>query len=60
MLRGVLVSAIYEKVTEISITSLDNAAAVTLMSTDVERIITGFVVTHELWAGLVQVVSGFI
>ncbi|KAI9647609.1 hypothetical protein NHQ30_003994 [Ciborinia camelliae] len=55
MLRGVLVSAIYRKTTAIGISALDNSAAVTLMSTDVERITTGFVVVHELWAGLIQV-----
>ncbi|KAF7853664.1 hypothetical protein EAF04_010655 [Stromatinia cepivora] len=55
MLRGVLVSAIYRKTTANGISLLDNSAAVTLMSTDIERITTGFVVVHELWAGLIQV-----
>lgn len=35
MLRGTLVSAIFSKATEISVTATDDAAAVTLMSTDV-------------------------
>lgn len=35
MLRGTLVTAVFSKATEISITATDNAAAVTLMSTDV-------------------------
>jgi ATP-binding cassette, subfamily C (CFTR/MRP), member 1 len=35
MLRGMLMSAIFAKSTEISITATDNDAAVTLMSTDV-------------------------
>lgn len=35
MLRGLLVAAIFRKATKISITVTDNAAAVTLMSTDV-------------------------
>lgn len=55
MVRGTLVSSIYYKTTEISITALDNSAAVTLMSTDVERIEVGLRVTHELWANVVQV-----
>lgn len=55
MVRGSLVSSIYYKTTEISITALDNSAAVTLMSTDVERIEMGLRDTHELWANIVQV-----
>jgi ATP-binding cassette, subfamily C (CFTR/MRP), member 1 len=55
MIRGSLVSSIYHKTTEISITALDNSAAVTLMSTDIERIELGIRLTHELWANLIQV-----
>ncbi|KAH8589323.1 P-loop containing nucleoside triphosphate hydrolase protein [Bisporella sp. PMI_857] len=55
MLRGTLVTAIYQKTTEISITALDNSAAVTLMSTDVERIVVGFKQVHEFWANFIQV-----
>jgi ATP-binding cassette subfamily C (CFTR/MRP) protein 1 len=50
------VTAIYRKTTEISLTALDNSAAVTLMSTDVERIINGLRLMHEFWANLIQVV----
>jgi ATP-binding cassette subfamily C (CFTR/MRP) protein 1 len=49
------VTAIYRKTTEISLTALDNSAAVTLMSTDVERIINGLRLMHEFWANLIQV-----
>jgi ATP-binding cassette, subfamily C (CFTR/MRP), member 1 len=55
MLRGSLVAAIYRKTTEISLTALDNSAAVTLMSTDVERIVMGLRSMHEFWANLIQV-----
>lgn len=55
LVRGALVSAIYKKTTEISITALDNSAAVTLMSTDIERIMFGLTNLHELWANVVQV-----
>ena len=55
MVRGSLVTAIYRKTTEISLTALDNSAAVTLMSTDVERIIIGLRMMHEFWANLIQV-----
>jgi ATP-binding cassette subfamily C (CFTR/MRP) protein 1 len=44
------VTAIYRKTTEISLTALDNSAAVTLMSTDVERIINGLRLMHEFLA----------
>ena len=55
IIRGSLVTAIYRKTTEISLTALDNSAAVTLMSTDVERIVNGLKMMHEFWADLVQV-----
>ena len=55
MVRGSLVTAIYRKTTEISITALDNSAAVTLMSTDVERIVNGLRMIHEFWANIIQV-----
>lgn len=48
-------AAIYRKTTEISITALDNSAAVTLMSTDVERIVLGLRSIHEIWANAIQV-----
>ncbi|RDW71555.1 hypothetical protein BP6252_08118 [Coleophoma cylindrospora] len=55
MVRGALVTAIYHKTTEISITALDNLAAVTLMSADVERIVQGLRSIHEFWANFIQV-----
>ncbi|KAF2495596.1 putative multidrug resistance protein [Lophium mytilinum] len=54
MLRGTLVSAIYTKTTEISIGALDDSAAVTLMSTDVERLVKGLRGMHDLWANVLQ------
>lgn len=54
-IRGVLVSAIYRQTTESSIVASDDAAALTLMSTDVERIRMGLTVFHECWAIPVQV-----
>jgi ATP-binding cassette subfamily C (CFTR/MRP) protein 1 len=55
MLRGSLVTLIYKKTTEISITDLDNSAAVTLMSTDVERIANGMRMLHEFWSNTIEV-----
>ncbi|KAF2108606.1 P-loop containing nucleoside triphosphate hydrolase protein [Lophiotrema nucula] len=56
MLRGTLVSAIYTKTTELSITAIDNSAAVTLMSTDVEFVVLGLRGLHDLWAHTIQLV----
>jgi hypothetical protein len=55
MIRGSLGTAIYRKTTEISLTALDNSAAVTLMSTDAESIVMGLQFMHEFWANLIQV-----
>jgi hypothetical protein len=56
MFRGTLVTAIFTKTTEISITALGDLAAVTLMSTDVERIVKGLREVHEMWANVIQVI----
>lgn len=54
MVRGMLVSAIFKRTTELSITALDNSAAVTLMSTDIERIQGGCRDLHEIWANVIE------
>jgi ATP-binding cassette subfamily C (CFTR/MRP) protein 1 len=38
----------------VAITALDNSKAVTLMSTDVERIVRGLKEVHEIWANVIQ------
>ncbi|KAL0933869.1 ABC multidrug transporter [Colletotrichum truncatum] len=58
MSRGCLSAAIYKKTTEADITAAGDAAAVTLMSTDIERIIRGFYGLHEFWANLIEVALG--
>ncbi|KAF2175191.1 P-loop containing nucleoside triphosphate hydrolase protein [Zopfia rhizophila CBS 207.26] len=58
MVRGCLTTAIYKKTTEAKSAPSSDAAAVTLMSTDVERIVRGFYNLHELWASTVEVVLG--
>ncbi|KAJ6444580.1 ABC multidrug transporter [Purpureocillium lavendulum] len=55
MLRGVLVSAVFSKATEVSVTATDDAAAVTLMSSDVEVIVRAFKEINEFWANLIQI-----
>lgn len=54
MIRGLLIAAIYRKTTDISITAIDDKASVTLMSADVERIVRGLRIVHELWASIIE------
>ena len=55
MMSGSLVAAIYRKALDLPITAADPNAAITLMSTDVERIAGGVGQIHETWANLVEV-----
>ncbi|KAK4164429.1 canalicular multispecific organic anion transporter 1 [Cladorrhinum sp. PSN259] len=55
MARGLLASAVYTKTTETKFTGDADAAPLTLMSSDVERIITGTLPIHEFWASAVEV-----
>ncbi|CAG8962085.1 hypothetical protein HYFRA_00005128 [Hymenoscyphus fraxineus] len=56
MARSILVTETYIKATKAScIGTGDDSAALTLMSTDMERIRMGFRTLHEVWAGLIQV-----
>lgn len=54
-IRGVLVTTLYDRTTQAPSTAGDDAAALTLMSTDVERIRVGLNALHELWAIPIQV-----
>ncbi|KAK6542686.1 hypothetical protein TWF694_006630 [Orbilia ellipsospora] len=58
MIRGILMSAIYTKTTQISITALNNAESVTLMSGDVENLVRGLRQVHEIWAAIIQIGIG--
>ncbi|KAG9229339.1 P-loop containing nucleoside triphosphate hydrolase protein [Amylocarpus encephaloides] len=55
MSRGSLAGAIYTKTTQLDLAAADDAAAVTLMSTDLERIQLGFLNLHEFWANSIEV-----
>ncbi|KAF4462606.1 Multidrug resistance-associated 1 [Fusarium albosuccineum] len=55
MLRGVLVSAVFSKATEMSITATDDSAALTLMSSDVDVIVRAIREIHEFWANTIQI-----
>lgn len=54
MIRGVIAAKVFTKVNERSITNVDDSAAITLMSSDVERITMGLNVIHETWANLIE------
>lgn len=55
MVRGALAGAVYRKTTEQRLDAADDAAAITLMSTDVERIRSGLLTINEYWANIIQV-----
>lgn len=55
IVRGSLVGAIYTQTLDLSITSLDESAAVTLMSADVERICVALAPIHTLWAAPIEI-----
>lgn len=39
---------LYSKATEVALTNVDTASSITLMSADVERIVTGMETSHEV------------
>ncbi|KAI8624704.1 putative ABC multidrug transporter [Xylariaceae sp. FL1651] len=55
MARSMLITETYIKATKARIDAGDDNAAVTLMSTDIERISMGFLSLHETWVSLIQV-----
>ena len=55
MARGQLISMMYNKATEISITTADPTAVLTLMSADIERIDMGWRTAHDIWANLLEI-----
>ena len=54
-IRGGLVSLIYQKTVDLSITALEEGAALTLMSTNVERINQSFLNFNNTWAAVIQI-----
>jgi hypothetical protein len=55
MARGELVSMLFSKATNLSITAADPTAALTLMSADIERIDVGWRTAHDIWANLIEI-----
>lgn len=58
MNRGMLVSAIFKQTLELDLATAKKSAAVSLMSTDVDNIEAGFVMMHDLWAGVFELGIG--
>ncbi|RJE27115.1 ABC transporter transmembrane region [Aspergillus sclerotialis] len=58
MTRGALVSLIYTQTLKMRDGSYDESAALTLMSTDVDRIVVGLQNFHEVWARIVEIAIG--
>ncbi|KFY61345.1 hypothetical protein V497_03025 [Pseudogymnoascus sp. VKM F-4516 (FW-969)] len=54
MIRGALVSIVYSKTLIVQGGAFDNAAALTLMSTDVDRIASSLQTVHEIWANVIE------
>jgi hypothetical protein len=55
MVRGGLVSFIYEQTLGLNSASLSESASLTLMTADVERVGSGMRQMHEVWASIVEV-----
>ncbi|KAF4849717.1 ABC transporter atnG [Colletotrichum siamense] len=55
MIRAGLIDIIFRKTVSLKVDDLKDSAAVTLMGTDVERIVTTFAMFHEIWASVVEV-----
>ncbi|KAI2464664.1 ABC multidrug transporter [Annulohypoxylon bovei var. microspora] len=61
MTRACLATAIYAKTTEARAANEDENAPLTLMSADIERVMSGLLYIHELWANLIEVaLSGWL
>lgn len=58
MCRGALISVIYAKATDLALGTVDDSAAVTHMSTDIDSIATGITNIHEIWASVIEMGIG--
>lgn len=46
---------LYNKAVDITLTDVDPSSSLTLMSADIERIVTGMQTAHELWSNALEV-----
>lgn len=58
MLRGSLVSMIFEKALNLSATTQHEASAMTAMGIEIERIAAGLQVVHDTWGSFLEVILG--
>lgn len=54
-LRGALISLIYQQAVEARSVDLSDINGITLMGTDVERIVLNFLTIHEVWASSMDI-----
>jgi len=54
-IRGGLIAMLYGKATDVALTDVDTASSLTLMSADVERIVTGLETGHEIWSNSLEI-----
>ncbi|KIY02825.1 uncharacterized protein Z520_01290 [Fonsecaea multimorphosa CBS 102226] len=54
-LRGGLVSLLFQKTLELSIVTVDPSASLTLMSSDIQRIVDPIVLLHNTWGSIIEV-----
>jgi len=59
MIRGGLISMLYSKATEVPLVHVDAASSITLMSADVERIVTGMETAHEVRGSIRHAMSSY-
>ena len=55
MARGGLISLLYTKLSDLSVTTANATSSLTLMSADIERITNGWQTMHEVWANLIEI-----
>ncbi|KAJ5627096.1 hypothetical protein N7528_004523 [Penicillium herquei] len=55
MMRAGLISSLYQQTTVLNANDVKDNAALTLMGTDVERIVSSFRYLHEIWASILEV-----
>ncbi|KIW87337.1 uncharacterized protein Z519_11973 [Cladophialophora bantiana CBS 173.52] len=53
-IRGGLISLLYQKKLELSVATVDPSASLTLMSSDVQRIVDPLGLLHESWGSIVE------
>jgi ATP-binding cassette, subfamily C (CFTR/MRP), member 1 len=58
MFRGGMTSLIYTKALELPAGLYDESAALTLMSADIDRIVTSWVDVSQIWARIIEIGIG--